>query len=252
MDYNIENIEQIIEMTGSKSKISLNQYKKEIEELFKKWKSSVDTNDTAFITDGVMDPEIWFKQNERILFVLKEAYSEEGANDWDLAKDHVLLKNPFGRRATWRNISLWTKGLKNPYADYEPNDDELKVFGNRYLHSIAAINIKKYNGKNTSDDEDINYYAVNEKDYIKREIELCDPSVIVCCNTAFALNNVIDYNYEKRNSQLFYYTYINGHEVIVIDFYHPANQYPKIMNYLTLCSIYQRAKHAQVKRIKEL
>lgn len=219
------------------------QYKKEISKLFAEWKSSVNTNNTAFITDGVIDPDVWFSQKERIMFVLKEAYSS-GPNpkDWDLAKDHLLLDQDLGKYPTWRNISLWTKGLQNPSADYDPNDIELKSFGNKYLRSIAAINLKKYNGKNSSDDADILSYAKNEKDRIKREIELCDPNVIICCGTANALSHVIEFGYGHKNVQWFYYSSINGHEVIVIDYYHPANHFPKMMNYFTLCSIYQRAK----------
>lgn len=253
MKYNYKNIQKISEITGHKTKMTAERYNKEISALFSEWKSSVNTNNTPFITDGVVDPEKWFEKYDRILFVLKEAYSKEpNAKDWDLINDHLLTDEPLGKSPTWRNISLWTKGLLCPEADYEPKDVELECFGNKYLHSIAAINIKKYNGKSKSNDSEIAEYAIKEKEYIKKEIELCDPNLIICCGTANSLCNVIDFDYEHKNDQWFYRSTINGHEVIVIDFYHPANQFPKMMNYFTLCSIYQRAKRAQVKRIKEL
>ena len=250
MDYNNEkDVERIMAMTGRESAMTSAEYQTQISDLYKEWKSRVDTNDTPFVTDGVIDPEQWFKQDERIMFVIKEAHSDKGEKDWDLS-DHALLNGKFGKRVTWRNISLWAKGMQNIYGDYNPNDKDLETFGNKYLHSIAALNIKKYNGTITSNDEDIIHYADQEKDLIKKEIEICDPNVIVCCGTAKALSRVIDFNYEQYNNECFYHTFINGHEVIVIDFYHPANRFPKIMNCFTLCSIYQRAKNAQVKRIK--
>lgn len=30
-------------------------------------------------------------------------------------------------------------------------------------------------------------------------------------------------------------------DTLIIDFYHPANQYPKFMNYYSLCAVYQQA-----------
>lgn len=252
MDYgNPKDLERIMAKMGWRSSQTNDAYQTEISELFKDWKGKVDTNNTAFVTDGVMDPEKWFKQTERIMFVLKEAYSEPYENDWDLAK-YALKSDPFKKESTWRNISLWTKGMQCTVADYEPDDKELKSFGNKYLHSIAAINIKKYNGRNTSDASDILQYAFQEKEFIKKEIEICDPNVIVCCGTANALNYVIDFDYGRYNKQCFYHTILNGHEVIVIDFYHPANRYPRIMNYHTLCGIYHRARNDQVKRVRAL
>lgn len=252
MDYsNPKDLERICKITGATTAQTSEAYQTEISKLFKEWKDKIDTNNTAFITDGVMDPEKWFKQSERIMFVLKEAYSEPYENDWDLA-EYALKSDPFKKESTWRNISLWTKGMQCTLADYEPDDKELKSFGNKYLHGIAAINIKKYNGRNTSDASDILQYAVQEKEFIKKEIEICDPNVIVCCGTANAFNHVIDFDYGHYNNQCFYHTILNEHEVIVIDFYHPANRYPRIMNYHTLCAIYQRAKNDQVKRIRAL
>ena len=34
---------------------------------------------------------------------------------------------------------------------------------------------------------------------------------------------------------------INNHSVIVIDYYHPANQFPDLLNYYGLMNIYQLA-----------
>lgn len=64
-------------------------YKQETEKLFAEWKKKA--KGESFVTDGVINPDIWFKRGVvagRTLFLLKEAYGE--GHDWDLAKDHLL------------------------------------------------------------------------------------------------------------------------------------------------------------------
>ena len=46
---------------------------------------------------------------------------------------------------------------------------------------------------------------------------------------------------QERNENLFYHVSLNGHDVLVLDYWHPANQYPDIMNYYGLMGIYQQA-----------
>ena len=50
------------------------------------------------------------------------------------------------------------------------------------LKNIAYMNINKRGGSNRTKASDLRKYAVRYKDYIKREIELIDPDLIVCCS----------------------------------------------------------------------
>lgn len=43
------------------------------------------------------------------------------------------------------------------------------------------------------------------------------------------------------NENLYYNMKLNGHNVLVLDYWHPANQYPEQMNYYGLAAIYQLA-----------
>ena len=84
------------------------KYKQETEKLFAEWKKKA--NAESFVTDGVINPDIWFKRGVvagRTLFLLKEAYGE--GHDWDLAKDHLLTDKK--ARPIWKRVSLWAKGL---------------------------------------------------------------------------------------------------------------------------------------------
>ena len=48
-------------------------------------------------------------------------------------------------------------------------------------------------------------------------------------------------DYDCPDENWIYKTRINNHSVIVIDYYHPANQYPDLLNYYGLMNIYQLA-----------
>ena len=53
------------------------------------------------------------------------------------------------------------------------------------------------------------------------------------------------------NENLYYTIRLDQRDVLVLDYWHPVNQYPDIMNYYSLMAIYQKAlkdrerKHAK-------
>lgn len=240
---------------GCQSIMNAQQYNDEMEGLLREWKAAADTKGTPFISDGVMNPEKWFAQADRPLFLLKEAYG--GERDWDLARDHIMRDSQDGKLPKiWQRISLWAYGvLTGKYrlpGTYLPGDQEFQRFGNRFLQGIAAVNLKKYCGQKTSDKDEIMRYAVKDREFLRRQIALCDPTVIVCGNTGDALAQLYDFGKaEQRNEEYFYHFTLNGHEVLVLDYYHPANHYPEIMNYFALMSVFQHAKMDQHLRFCE-
>lgn len=230
-------------------------YSTKARELFNKWKNiqgittlsenqtlQINHKDNVFIRDGVVCPEIWFSQDIRPLFLLKEAYGGEG--DWDLAKDHLLMARRIDK--IWERVSDWTKGLfATTRAEIPPfikDNPETAEYNNEYLKKIAVVNIKKSGGKTSSDIDEIDAYAKFDKERLLEQIELCDPTIIICGYTSYFLETIIDKNYrEPYNHQLFYKIELNGHPVLVLDYWHPANHYPDIMNYHGLLGIYQQA-----------
>lgn len=157
----------------------------------------------------------------------------------------------------WQRIAYYADSifcsLDGPKEYSLSNSKKYPKYNNEILKKIAIINIKKSNGKGKSDYKDIKRYAETDKRFLQREIELCDPTIIICgCYTASFLNaimgkEIIDEN--NKNDNLFYHFDLNGHDVIVLDFWHPSNQFPDIVNYYTLKSIYELAKEDQRKRI---
>jgi len=65
----------------------MENYIKKNDEILKEWKEDRIKNTNDFITDGVVNPIMWFNsKHERILLLLKEAYSVDGPVEWDLVR----------------------------------------------------------------------------------------------------------------------------------------------------------------------
>lgn len=74
------------------------------------------------------------------------------------------------------------------------------------------------------------------------------PSYILCGYTGAALDVVMGTPVcRDKNVNRFCWTRLNNHLVLVVDYWHPANQYPDIMNYYGLMGIYQQALREQPK-----
>lgn len=227
--------------------------------LFAEWKNSsgtvdcilhkkpttltIDHKNSVFVEDGVVCPEKWFFQKVRPLFLLKEAYN--GNDDWNLITDTITNENKKIRKI-WKRISEWTKGILNTTSDqiapYTSNAHDIEKYNNEYLRSIAVINVKKSNGKGESDFDEINAYARFDKQRLIKQLELCNPTVIICGYTASSIDEIFDIKMRSdHNDNLYYYITLNGKSVLVIDYWHPSNQYPDIMNYYGLMNAYHLA-----------
>ena len=230
------------------------EYQEQNATLFARWKNKpaheqIDHANHVFISDGVVCPERWFSQEVRPLFLLKEAYN--GDADWSLT-DH-LLNEKKNCNATWRRVTQWTRGLLNTTADaiFPYQARENFIFGNEYLQQIAAVNIKKSGGQSSSAKDDLRAYAEYDKAELYEQLQIIDPTLIICGYTMDYLNIIMPEPIKLKAGQsenLFYYTQLNDHDVLVLDYWHPSNQYPDIMNYYTLMGIYQQALRTLAER----
>ena len=236
-----------------------NEYIKASKKLFQEWKErtgkiectikkkpvslEIDHLNSIFVTDGIVCPEKWFSQSVRPLFLLKEAYN--GESDWDLIEDTLTNENRHIRKI-WKRVSEWTRGLLETtgenIAAYTSYEQDISKYNNEYLKSIAVVNIKKSRGKEISDMDEIRAYAEFDKKLLKAQLALCDPTVIICGYTASCIDSIFDIEMRSEcNDNLYYFITLNGKQVVVIDYWHPSNQYPDIMNYYGLMNSYHLA-----------
>lgn len=197
----------------------------------------------GFIRDGVVNLNVWEKQDKRIAFLLKEAYGDN--SEWDL-KEMLRVKSPWS--SIWRRVAEWTYGIQNTTVDkiakYEPEKISMEE-NNMLLNQIAVFNLKKSGGEPQSNPNEIKAYANADRIEIKRQLELINPDIVVCGNTMSALNQIYDCSIKtesSHNDNWYYFTnVIGGKKRLVLDYYHPANYYPALLNYYGLVNIYHQA-----------
>lgn len=205
-------------------------------------KKKIDHSD-VFIEDGVVNWEIWADRSKgkHILYILKEAYG--GEKDWSLAEE-VRLYAPWS--GIWNRIVEWTYGITNTSLEklsrYVPDNISFDK-PNPWLNQIAILNIKKSSGDSKSHYGEISAYADFDAQEIIRQIEIIDPDIVVCGATFGDIDRITGNIIKKCQCDNWYYysEAIGDKERLFIDYYHPANRYPALLNYYGIISIYQQA-----------
>lgn len=207
--------------------------------LFEEWKQDPLHKNNVFIEDGVIDCNKWENSSKRILFFLKEAYS--GDESWSLTKTiREEWKGP--KYKLWWTASYWLYVLTNTTKDKIPIFPQTMTEINEcreLLLSSAVINIKKSHGKSYSNSEELEYYAKIDKERLQRQIKLISPSpdIIICGYTKDLFQDI--WGKELKPITNTEYIYYDGSKII-IDFWHPSNQFPDKLCYYALGHLYQR------------
>lgn len=195
-----------------------------LDELFVKWEENGNFN--FFVKDGIICEDVYSLQKTKILFVLRDAHIAEGQKPpYDL---RVGLANPIAEGKTWNNVARWTNALLSDSVEFEKieniNADELK----KQLIRVAVLNLKKEAGESRA--KNIEKYAKEHSEWIKKEIEICNPDIIVAGGTFDDLfskvyrqtvpKEIIKGNFKGREYRKGY-VMVQGREIPVIDQYHP-------------------------------
>lgn len=131
------------------------------------------------IRDGVVDPDTWEKQERKILLILKEVNGKE-------VRDLRKFLYYGGRSDTWDMVVRWLVGLRHLKEDltWEAVCGEAKLDTNRtLLRTIAAMNLKKTPGANTSNMKEIGDAAKLNSEYLRAQFDLYNPDIVITCGT---------------------------------------------------------------------
>lgn len=194
--------------------------------LFSRWKE--ERGYPAFISDGIFDEKEWNQQNCKILFVLKEANWENG--NCDLCEFLLSEKSPTYWR-TWNNVVRWTMALLAP-GEYPRNISNSEK--SYWLRKVSFINLKKVGGDAVAENETIKEYAEKDRYYLREQIELYRPDIMICCGRGVGKNADILHDIVFHPSQIsswqepitekkynYFYVKINEKQIPVLSFYHP-------------------------------
>lgn len=212
-------------------------YNERAEELKNKWKAQKNSaqiytpgenaQSNNFIFDGIADPNEWYKQDIRPLFILKEAYNIElNEDEWNEVTWFLSEKSQEEKikNKTWQTLCRWSSYI------FSQNYDAETIWGNEYLKKIALINIKKYGGQKTSNDSDLKKHAEKHADLIVEQIELIKPTIIICGYTGWLMDIVWQNEFgriireNKRNGRVYDIDIPEYKKITLIDFWHPASR----------------------------
>ncbi len=198
----------------------------DMENLFNEWQQKYSFS--AFIRDGIVDVAKYEKPH--ILFVLRDMNCSVST---DLCES---LRKYGGGSETWCNVGRWTKALLDEDEEYPYDMSSEKRI--EQLSRVAVMNIKKEGGTARADGKALISYAKQQKEMILKQIEKCNPDIIICCgqgmknagsNAVILEKDVfgINANWGKIRSVAFprdwYYFYveISARKVPVVSFCHP-------------------------------
>lgn len=191
-----------------------------IDELFHLWRTHSEGRITNFIEDGIVCEQEYALPH--ILFIMRDMNTSKP----DSLRS-CLAENGSGWR-TWNNAARWVHGLLTGEEIYPRQIDRRTE-----MRKAAVINLKKESGGPHAVFEQLKAAVQNDPAFILREIELCDPDIIICggFGNASLLKEYVLKDQSGPWSQFpalsfdhqwsYYIAHINNKEVPIISFCHP-------------------------------
>jgi hypothetical protein len=203
--------------------------------LLERWKAA--RAYPAMTYDGIVGDEAAYAKS-RIVFLLKET------PDPDFAE--LIAPGPEqgwgpdgGNYNFFRNLSSWKllieKWMSGEWAAKDRIDvAELQAAMERPFKNAGYVNIKKNAGSTLSgswdsDWADIRRYAQQDSAFLREQLLLMDPRVIVCCGYNAGKGSVFEclrlmfpeLQAATNDEGLYRFDGFNGHPLTVINWYHP-------------------------------
>lgn len=203
-----------------------------------KWSQLDRHRNKCFIRDGIIDPVNWGK-DRKILFILREAYDRcHRPEGFDLC--HTIRekwKGPKGR--TWWTVARWafiahygTEVWTPPLLKHS------KPLWRESLIASAVVNVKKSNGRKRSDLKEIKCYAHEDAVWLRGQIDIINPDIVICGGTWKAIRPL----WVSEPECVFDRVYRIGSRLF-LSFQHPANRSSTSLNYYGLACLLQNARY---------
>ena len=114
-------------------------------------------------------------------------------------------------------------GLQWDDIDFDTVEDLDKYDRKKYLAPISVINLKKTPGKTTSNDSEIDKFAKDDREFIKNQVEIYRPDLIICGGTGYIfIKNILNLDTSSWTYVSDYLSYLIYNDTIIVKTYHPA------------------------------
>lgn len=198
-----------------------------------------------FVRDGIVNPDKWTKQEPKICFLMPEA---GGYADVEKYPDGVDLAAMWNEKGSFTRLmfkfAVWIQAVYDAMFDPIPyvkkpilkQKDDL-------IRAVSIVNVKKSDGQLIPNYDLLQKFAHEDATEIRKEIELINPDIILCCNTFKFVTgqrpedeegkvrrkrDFVFYKDELKNGAKDVYRW---EDKMILDFFHPAQfKYPLMKN----------------------
>jgi hypothetical protein len=156
-------------------------------DLFARWRASNTCFQDHFVEDGIIDPVQWRQADTQILFVLRETNGYRKSMVTLLQKACTThLSSGLWDRPTFHNVGRWAYGLLHATHATLPPFDTAHQNRKTALLACAFMNLKKTTGGSRAT-EAVAHAAARDAYFLREQIELINPQVVVCGGTYKAI-----------------------------------------------------------------
>lgn len=180
--------------------------------------------DRAYVADGIFygsNADAWNSTHPKVLFALKQPNSDDllGEDYREYDFDTCIGEQ------VWRELFSRLYGIMHTDASGFPEYEQateakaLKEAFTRY--PFAAINTIKDMGKGTSSTGELKKQALQNLEFLQKQLEVLQPDIIVCCGSGVfdIVNQAVQPSIESNGNWLKYNPVRN---IIFFDTYHPG------------------------------
>ena len=214
--------------------MDLNQIIKKTEKLNQEIKESISDieNEIYPIFDGVLNISTYYQNNNiRIAWLMKEAYEDEREGDRSIpdlyVNDYEKFYNSLVKgksKTTWQPAIYVAYGILNNFALW----DDIPFIRNRpeivkSLDNVAWINIQKLPSetREKSISDNLKSSFKKNKKILFKQVELCNPTIIICANTLSIIREDLEIIDEGRFEGV---EFIKTKDRVFINAYHPGQR----------------------------
>ena len=172
--------------------------------------------------DGTLSQCDWDEATPKILFLLKECYR---SSEWFAIDGPIDIRGGKNKQF-FPNIARWKYLVKNFYLKKSlPNFPEFEnipeiEYGDGRLKDIAYVNVKKTLGTSSSNNSEIQRFALKDKDLLVEQIDQLNPDIVFCCSTFWSYHPIYDGNntITEVSDRVF-----KHEDRLIINYYHPGH-----------------------------
>ena len=194
------------------------------------------------VRDGIVNPDKWSIQEPKICFIMPEAGGYTDNEKFPQGHDLAAQWNEKGCFTKLMfKFAVWVQAVYDSIFDPVPYVKK-PILDQRHdlIRAIAVVNVKKSDGQLKPDYAVAKNFALEDATELRKEIELINPDVILCCNTFRMLTGKKPEEESKRKRERVFYheeltkgskgAYRWG-DKLIMEFWHPAQfYYPMMMN----------------------